>query len=89
MYEGNILNLGSIASWDDVAPGTDQLQTMSWNELILRLQAARDLRYVLDEKSPGTKGSFNHSSARRLSASADRQRRINPFALTVGKPGEA
>lgn len=89
MYQGNILNLGTIASWDEVAPGADELQSMSWNELLMRLQAARDLRYVLDEKSPGTKGSFNHSSARRAAAAADEQRGINPFALSVRKPGQA
>jgi len=89
MYEGNILNLGTLPSWNDAAVEPDGLHVVSWSELVVRLRAARDFRHFLEESYEGAKGSFNHSSARRIADLAVRQRTINSFALTDGKTGES
>jgi len=85
MYEGNILNLGTVAPLHEAKLGIGSLQVLSWTELVARLGAARDYRRHMRDCDPIDQGSFHFVSARHISAFGQQKPGINPFALADHK----
>ncbi len=88
MYEGNILNLGSIAPARDPFSGAEGMHVLSWGELVARLGAARDFRRIIVGDHV-YRGSFDYASACHIAALGGGKPGINPFALTNRKATES
>lgn len=61
------------------------LRELTWNDLRVRLQAARELHDSLHGVPDDRLASFDASSARRIAALADSKRAVNPEDLANGK----
>jgi hypothetical protein len=85
MYEGNIVHAGQQPEPADAISGEEGLRALSWDEVVARLDAARDFRRLMEERPQSGGASFNAISARHLAALGDAQPGINPFALTNRK----
>lgn len=85
MFEGNILNLGMVASLPEAEVGAASLHVLSWPELVARLGAARDYHRHLTVNDHIDRGSFHFASARYIAAFSQRKPGINPFALADHK----
>ncbi len=73
--------------------GGDVLRMMDWNELTARLNAARDVRHVLQRDATRTieasAGCFADAAARYFRTKEEGERSVNPVALeqSKGSPG--
>lgn len=85
MFEEKIIPAGCGLSDAGSEFGADGLRPLGWQELVARLGAARDFRRVMQAESGARGGSFDHASARLLTAFEQGQRGINSFALTNRK----
>lgn len=85
MYETNIVHSGAETAVHEAAFGADGLRSMSWDELVARLGAARDFRRVMGGRLMAGGSSFNLASARHLATRSEVKPGINPFALANGK----
>lgn len=85
MYEGNILNLGTVAPLQEAELGIASMHVLSWTELVARLGAARDYHRHVSDGDRTDHGSFHCVSARHISAFGQQKPGINPFALADHK----
>ena len=85
MYEGNILNLGTVAPLRDTDIGADGLHALSWAELVARLGAARDYHRFANDAERFNQGSFHCASAYYIASFGQEKPGINPFALADHK----
>jgi hypothetical protein len=85
MFEGKIVRAGQELAPAEDAFGEERLRSLSWEEIVVRLGAARDFRRLMERQLNAGGGSFNADSARHLAAHGDVKPGINPFALTNRK----
>ena len=85
MFEGKIVRAGQELAPAEDAFGEERLRSLSWEEIVVRLGAARDFRRLMERQLNAGGGSFNADSARHLAAHGDVKPGINPFALSDRK----
>ena len=85
MFEGNPPLPSHACPFDDDEWGGKALRPLSWDELVARLSAARDLRMACDLADEGSEASFDAGSARWIAAHHGGQQAINPDSSSNGK----
>ena len=90
MFEGKPPNRRRVRETDHVRRTDDELLAISWNDLVARLESARELRASLAETPPITKASFDENSAQHLAERnharpEGNEGRVNPETSAYGK----
>lgn len=79
MFEAKLPRNGEFRPLDDGA-GDDRLRLLSWEDLVARLWAARELRTALHPPREVLEGSFDAESARLIAAHHNGKHAINSDA---------
>jgi hypothetical protein len=85
MFEGKPPRPGEICPLSDSERGGEMLRPLSWNDLVARLSAARELRASLAPDHGGGEGSFDAGSARRIAAHHNGKPGVNLEDSSNGK----
>ena len=83
MFEGKPPRTAEAFPLEEQQAG-EALRPLSWDDLVARLSAARDLRASLDPAS-GPHASFDAGSARRIAAHHNGKHPVNPDDSSNGK----
>jgi hypothetical protein len=84
MFEGKPPRIAESALFDEQSE-SDVLRTLSWNDLVARLAAARDLRASFAGAGELSDASFDAGSARRIAAHHNGKHSINLDDSSNGK----
>jgi len=84
MFEGKPPRVDEASLFDEQADG-NVLRTLSWNDLVARLSAARDLRASYAGAGELSDASFDAGSARRIAAHHNGKHSINLDDSSNGK----
>ena len=84
MFEGKLPRPGEAHPLGNEQDDGASLRSLSWDDLVARLSAARNLRTELDP-AEGSEGSFDAGSARRIAAHHNGKQPVNLDGSSIGK----
>jgi len=85
MFEGKPPRLRDARALDDEQQDFETLRPLSWDDLVARFSAARELRSSCDEGDECGEASFDATSARRIAAHHNGKLDVNPDISGNGK----